>query len=159
MDLKVKLYLERAENKIILARTNFNISINKELKYQLKIPAEKTFFNDIISDSYYAIFYAAKAYLLTKGIITRAPEEHKKTYLELKKIVDSGKLDNQLWEIYEKEADKADSLLSIFYLEKGKRGKFTYNVNANANIPFAQESIDNAIKFVSNIKAIIDHDF
>ena len=156
MDSKVKLYLERAENKIILAKTNFEISIKRDMKDLLKIPADQTFFNDVISQSYYAIFYTAKAYLISMRIITNAPEEHKKTYEELKKIADSGKLDKQLIGIYEEESEKADILLNIFHLEKSKRGKFTYNVNANANIPYAQESLDNARKFVSIIKALIE---
>jgi hypothetical protein len=61
MDLKnspeIRLYLERAENKLIIAKTNFEISTNTELKKIIKIPENQTFFNDVISQSYYAIFY------------------------------------------------------------------------------------------------------
>ncbi|MFA5175713.1 MAG: hypothetical protein WC413_00420 [Candidatus Nanoarchaeia archaeon] len=156
MDSMVKLYLERAENEIILAKTNFDISINKELKNTLKLQSNQTFFNDVISECYYAIFYVAKAYLLLEEIKTAAPEEHKKTYDEFKRLVDSGKIDRHLLEIYDLEAEKAEILLNIFYSEKKKRGRFTYNINSNANIPYAKESIENAIKFVSLIKAIIE---
>ena len=156
MDLKANLYLDRAENEIVLAKCNFEISKDIGLKKILKIPEDKTFFNDVISQCYYSIFYAAKAYLLTKGIITAPPEEHKKTYIQFKKIAISGELDNQLLEIYEKEAEKAITLLGIFRWEKRKRGRFTYNVNSNANLPYAEESIKNAIKFASIIKAIVE---
>jgi hypothetical protein len=104
------------------------------------------------------VVHTAKAYLLSKEIKTCLPNEHKKTYNELKKFVDSGKLDQQLLDIYTSESEKADVLLNIFYWEKRKRGRFTYNVNANANIPFAKESLENSKKFASLIKAIIENE-
>ncbi len=156
MDSEVKLYLERAENKIILAKTNFEISSSNELKNTLKISIDRTFFADVISESYYAIFYSAKAYLLSKGIRTKPPEEHKKTYEEFKKFVESGEIDRELLEIYESETEKAEVLLKIFKTEKGKRGRFTYNVNSSANIPYAKESIENGIKFASSIKYVLE---
>jgi len=126
------------------------------LKGILKISPDKTFFNDVISQCYYSIFYSAKAYLLSLGILTKPPEEHKKTYEEFKKVVFSGKLDKELLNIYESESEKAEVLLNIFYLEKKKRGKFTYNINSNANIPYAEESISNARKFVSLLKNVLE---
>ncbi len=159
MDSKVKLYLERAENEIIIAKTNFEISTSLELKDILKISKEKTFFNNVISQCYYSIFYAAKAYLLSKEIRTYAPEEHRKTYEAFEKFVISGELDRQLLDIYNSEREKAEVLLDIFHLEKGKRGRFTYNINANANIPFAKESLENARTFVSIIKRIIEESY
>jgi len=155
MNSTAKLYLERANNKIILAKMNFEVSAKPELKKTLGIPIEQTFYNDVISQSYYAIFYAAKAFLTDKGIETSPPEEHKKTYEEFKKMVESGELNHDLLEIYESEREKAEELLKIFYIEKKKRGRFTYNVNANANIPYAEESIKNAIKFTTAIKSIM----
>ncbi len=157
MDSEVKLYLQRAENKIILAKTNFDISLSKELKNLLKITNNHTFFNDVISECYYAIFYTAKAYLLSKNIKTSMPEEHKKTYKEFEKFVNSGSLNKEVLDIYETETEKANTLLKIFKSEKKKRGRFTYDVNSNANIPYAKESLDNVIKFVSLIKAIIEN--
>lgn len=156
MDSRVKLYLERAESEILLAKINFDISQNGELKATLNLPLNQTFYADVISQGYYAIFYSAKAYLISKGIETKLPNEHKKTYKQFKKIVNSGELDKEMLEIYESEAEKADSLLKILLLEKGKRGRFVYDVNASANIPYARESIENARKFVSIIKDIIE---
>jgi uncharacterized protein (UPF0332 family) len=97
----------------------------------------------------------AKSYLLSKGIKTAPPEEHKKTYEEFRAFAETGILDSELFEIYHTEICKAESLLSIFSTEKRKRTRFTYNVNSNANIPYAKESIENARKFISSIKAVL----
>lgn len=141
----------------MLAKANFELSIDENAKTVLKIPINKTFFNNVISESYYAIFYCAKAYLICQKIETNAPEEHRKTYDEFKKIVDSMELDRQLAEIYEEESEKAELLLKIFFNEKRNRGRFTYNVNANANRPFAEQSIKNAKIFLSTIKNLIEN--
>ena len=156
MDIRVKGYLDRAENELILAKANFELSTQASAKEMLKIPANKTFFNNVISEGYYAIFYSAKAYLISQNIETSAPEEHKKTYDEFKKVVESKKLDRQLAEIYDEESNKAETLLRIFFYEKRNRGRFTYNLNANANLPFAQGSIKNAIIFLSTIKNLLE---
>jgi len=157
MDIKVRGYLDRSENELILANANFSLSTNDEVKLKLGISLNKTFFNNIISESYYAIFYCAKAFLISLGVKTEPPEEHKKTYEEFKKIVESRKLDKQLAEIYEEETNKAETLLKIFLYEKRNRGRFTYNVNANANKPFAEQSIKNARFFCSTIKYMIEN--
>lgn len=87
MDSEVELYIIRAEDEFLLAQKDMEISTNSRIKEVLGIPKEKTFFYSVITHSYYAIFYAAKAYLLTKGIKTRPPEEHKKTFEEFSKII------------------------------------------------------------------------
>jgi len=156
MDLKVKGYLERAENELILAKANFELSTKEEIKQILKISSGRTFFNDVISESYYSIFYSAKAYLLSQNIETQAPEEHKKTYEEFKKLIELKRLNKQLKEIYELESEKAETLLKIFFSEKRNRGRFTYDINANANLPFAEQSIKNARIFASAIKSILE---
>ena len=48
MDSKVKIYLERAENKMILAKTSFDISLDSLIKTKLGVPEEQTFYNDVI---------------------------------------------------------------------------------------------------------------
>jgi uncharacterized protein (UPF0332 family) len=156
MDSEAKIYLDRAGNEILLSENDMRMSIDDETKKFLGIPMEKTFFNSVISHAYYAIFYAAKAYLKSLDVKTSPPEEHKKTYEEFKKIVDSGNLDKQLLEIYETESIKAEVLLYILLREKKKRGLFTYNIKSEANIPYAKESIDNSVKFLSLIKLILE---
>jgi len=155
VDSKVKLYLERGESKLLLSKVNFDISTNQKFKEMLGVPKEKTFYNDVISEAYFAIFYAAKAFLCSRNLETSGPEEHKKTYEEFKRLVDSGIIDAKLWKIYQEEATKAETLLKIFFEEKRKRGIFTYNVQSEANIPFAKESIENAKTFISLIKAML----
>lgn len=157
MDIRVKGYLDRAENELILAKANFDLSTSNQIKEALKVQKQRTFFNSVISECYYSIFYSAKAYLIYQKIETSSPEEHKKTYEEFKKQVESKKLNKQLSEIYEIESEKADDLLKIFFYERKNRGRFTYNINANANLPFAEQSIKNAKLFLSTIKFLLEN--
>ena len=48
------------------------------------------------------------------------------------------------------------NILKIFFEEKRNRGRFTYNVNANANKPFAEQSIKNARFFLATINNLIE---
>ena len=115
-----------------------------------------TFYSSAISHSYYCIFFGAKAILLTKNIKTKAPEVHKKTFEAFKEhFVESGVLDVELLNIYKKIIVKADELLQIFKDEKWKRGHFTYQTIPQANMEPAQQSIENAKKFLKNITVII----
>lgn len=156
MDSEVKLYLERAENELVLAEASFELSINDIAKETLKVPKNRTFYSNVISQAYYAIFYSAKAYLLNKGVKTKTPDEHKKTYKEFKKLVKQGIIDKELLEIYEDAVIKASSLLMIFKEEKWKRVHFTYHINASANKPFAENSLENSKKFLANILKMFD---
>ncbi len=155
MDSETQLYLLRAEDEYLLSQKDLQVSIDDKTKEFLGIQKNKTFFYSVISHAYYSIFYCTKAYLLTKGIKTAMPNEHKKTYKQLKRFVKEGVLDAELFQIYETEIIKANSLLHIFRDEKKKRGTFTYQMKSEANLPFANESIENARKFISSIKAII----
>src|SRR3989338_2061150 len=152
MDSDTKLYLERAGNELKLAEIIMQMSINKDL--QTKIPAidkPDTYFSSVISHAYYSIFYTAKAYLIVKGIITKAPEEHKKTYEEFKRLVEQGVIDRELLILYEEVLVKAERLLGIFKVEKKKRGEFTYQRIAQANLEPAKESLKNAKTFLKHI--------
>jgi len=157
MDSLAKLYLKRAEDEFLMSGNDMRISIEPALKDILGILHEKTFFSSVITHAYYSIFYSAKAYLLTKGISTRPPEEHKKTYEAFAEFVNKGVIDRELLLIYEDAMVKAETLLEIFFGEKRKRGRFTYNIRSEANLPYARESVDNAKKFASSLRAIIDN--
>ncbi len=157
MDSMVKIYLQRTLNEISVARLLFTISNSIEKKNEFLIEEEMTFYSAVISHSYYSIFYAVKAILLTKGIKTEMPDVHKKTYEEFKKeFVDTGIIDVKLLEIYHKMVVRADELLEIFKDEKWKRGHFTYQTIPQANEEPAEQSIHNAMTFVKNIKLIIE---
>ena len=60
MDIRVKGYLDRSESELMLAKANFELSTEENAKTVLKIPTNKTFFNNVISESYYAIFYCGQ---------------------------------------------------------------------------------------------------
>jgi|SRR3989344_5284618 len=156
MDLSYKPYLERANNEIKLAEIIMSLSKDKNLQLDIfKISPPETYFSSVISHSDYAIFYSAKAYLLTKGIKTYVPEEHKKTYEEFKKFVENGELNKELLEIYESIMIRADTLLDIFRTEKAKRGHFTYRKLPQANLFPAEESLNNTKIFFKHINKLI----
>lgn len=157
MDSMVSTFLRRAENELLIAEKLKILSEERDAKDFMKIPEGITFYSSVISHSYYAIFYSAKAILLTKGIKTSSPEVHKNTFEEFKKnLVDTGILDVKLLEIYNKMVVRADELLEIFKDEKWKRGNFTYNTIPQANKEPAEDSLLNARFFVSNIIKVIE---
>ena len=146
-----KLYLQRAKNEPDLAKAIFKLSTDNKLKLEFELKEDSTFFSNVISNSYYCIFYSAKALLQAKGIITRPPEEHKKTLDEFETLTISGEIDVELLKIYKEMVVKADELLGIFRREKGKRGRFTYQKLPQANLEPAKESLENAEKFHKNM--------
>ena len=150
MDFEYKIYLARAQNELNISMMVLKISDDKKMQVEIFAMKEDTYYSAVISHAYYSIFYAAKAYLLLKGIKTSAPEEHRKTFDEFSNLVDEGTVDIELLRIYQNMLIKADTLLHIFELEKGKRGKFTYRRIPQANQEPAQESINNAKTFFNN---------
>ena len=152
--MNTKLYIERAENEMILAEIVLKMSVSKDLQKPFNTKIE-TFFSAAIEHSYYCIFYSAKAYLLSKGVRTLSPREHENTLEGFKKFVDAGILDVELLNIYRSIIVRADKLLGIFALKKGKRAEFTYYTIPQANQSPAEESVKNAGFFISNIKEII----
>ncbi len=157
MDSTAKIYLQRALNEISAAKLLFVVSNNPTKKQEFQIEEETTFFSSVISHSYYGIFYGAKAILLTKGIKTEMPDVHKKTYEAFEEyFVRTGILDMELLKIYQKMMVRADELLQIFKDEKWKRGHFTYQTIPQANKEPAEQSIQNAVTFIKNIKLILE---
>lgn len=157
MDSRVKIYLKRAENEFQLARGLIALSSKNDFKLELEINKEETFYSSAISHAYYSIFYAAKAMLLTKGMETKSPEVHKRTFESFKEeFIDSGVLDVELLNIYKKMIIRADVLLQIFKDEKWKRGHYTYHTIPQANKEPAEESIENAKVFLGNIMKVVE---
>ena len=130
-----KLYLQRAENELVVANMLFNISSDEKLqKEEFKLEEHFTFYSGAISHSYYSMFYAAKAILIENGIKTDAPNVHVKTIEAFETyLVKTGKLDAELLTIYKKIVVRAEELLGILAVEKGKRGHFTYQTLPQAN--------------------------
>src|SRR3989338_5507390 len=96
MDFEYRLYLTRAQNEINLSIMIQRISDDKKMQLDIFGMKEDTYYSATISHAYYSIFYAAKAYLLSKGIKTQPPEEHKKTFDEFSKFVEKGTVDIEL---------------------------------------------------------------
>lgn len=157
MDFEYKIYLARAQNELNLSMMIQKISVDRIMQVETFGMKEDTYYSAVISHAYYSIFYAAKAYLLLKSIKTSAPEEHRKTFDEFSKLVDKGTVDMELLRIYQNLLMKADTLLHIFGLEKGKRSTFTYKRVSQANKEPAKESINHAKIFFKHIVAVLSN--
>lgn len=156
MDSLVEISLNRADNELLAAESLKRLSTDSKAKEEFEIPQRTTFYSAVISHSYYAIFYAAKAMLATRKIKTTAPEVHRKTYDAFEKnFVKTGMLDVKLLKIYKRMSVRADALLGIFRKEKWKRGNFTYRTIPQANAGPAEDSLKNAKIFVSNIAKVV----
>lgn len=151
----IKLNLSKAENELKHAEAVFKISMNTTLKKELELLDTDTFYSGVISHAYYAIFFAAKALLFKEKITTKSPNIHKVTLDAFSYyFILSGKLDFEILLLYKSAILKADALLSLFVSEKEKRAEFTYKTLPDANKIPAKESLDNANKFLTNIKKI-----
>jgi uncharacterized protein (UPF0332 family) len=147
------MHLARAEDELLLARTEYLFSTDASVAATLGIPAG-TFFFSVITHAYFAVFHATKAYLVTKGIMTSPPEEHAATLAAFRRLVAIGAVDKDLLRAYDEEALKADTLLHVLKQERTDRSLWTYNVVREANKPYALASIQNATRFVSVIKGM-----
>lgn len=157
MDSKAEMYLNRAKTELETAQILEKISKNKNAKDNFDISSDATYYSGVISHAYYAIFYSAKAMLLSRRIETEAPEVHKKTLDSFKiEFIDSGILDAKLLIIYKQMIIRAETLLEIFRAEKRKRGDFTYNTIPQANAEPAEESIQNAKEFLKHCNAYLN---
>jgi len=130
---QIRLNFDRAENELKHAETMFRVSSNNTLKKELELLESDTFYSGVISHAYYAIFYATKAVLLKEKTRTKSPNVHR---------------------IYKSAIIKADSLLGLFLFEKDKRGEFTYQKLPDANKEPADESIKNAITFLTHVRKL-----
>ena len=148
MDSKAEMYFKRARSEIDSASVLFRASGEQNVKDVLGIGKEETFYSGAISHAYYAIFYCAKAMLMTKSIETGSPDIHKKTFEKFKKVfIDTGILDAKLLMIYRELIIRAETLLEIYKIEKKKRGDFTYNTIPQVNKAPAEESVNHAKMF------------
>jgi len=159
MDTKAEMYLRRAKTEIDSAEILFETSGKQELKNLFRIDENETFYSGAISHSYYAIFYCATAMLLTKNIEIYPPEVHRKTFDAFKTgFIDTGVLDAKLLIIYRELIIRAETLLELYRLEKGKRGKFTYNTIPQANMNPAEESINRAKTFFKHCNTYLSNE-
>jgi len=151
MDSKVDMYVKRAKTELESAEILKKISEDKMLKDTFTVDQDSTYYSGVISHAYYAIFYTAKAMLLTKKIETGTPNVHVQTLEAFQReFIDTGILDMNLLIIYKEMIIRAETLLEIFKEEKWKRGHFTYNMIPQANVKPAEDSIKHAIEFIKH---------
>lgn len=159
MDSKVNLFIGRAENEILAAQSLKRLSEEDSLKTEFNLPISTSFYSSVISHAYYSIFYSAKAYLMHKNVSLLSKQgQHQQVYFEFRKLVNKGVIETELLKIYEDIKGKAEVLLDILKTEKDKRTNFSYETIPQANKQPAQDSLDNAIFFISHIRALINID-
>ncbi len=79
-----KICLERADNELYLAGSIQILSDNSKLKKEyFNLEESITFYSAVISHAYYAIFYSAKAYLISKGIDIPEQGQHQHVYFKI----------------------------------------------------------------------------
>ncbi|MBD3310722.1 HEPN domain-containing protein [Candidatus Woesearchaeota archaeon] len=83
----IMLNFKRAENELKHAETIFKVSDSKELKKELELLEQDTFYSGVITHAYYAIFYATKALLLKYKVRTRAQTSTKQQWTHLHTIL------------------------------------------------------------------------
>ncbi len=157
MEILTEIYLSRAESEIVAARILLEISDKEELqKEEFSLEKRFTFYSNVISSSYYAIFYSAKAILNEEGVKTDSPNVHIKTLEAFEsRLVRSGKLDVELLRLYKRAVVQADELMGIYSQEKVKRGTFTYKSVPQANLEPARESLNHASFFFKHILGVL----
>ncbi|OGJ19069.1 hypothetical protein A3K73_01995 [Candidatus Pacearchaeota archaeon RBG_13_36_9] len=156
MDSKVSLFMDRAQNSIFASQALKKISEDDSIKKTFGFTKEDSFYSSVINHSYYAIFYAAKAYLLSRNIPLKSKQgQHQQVYFEFRKLVQGGEIEKELLRIYEENKLKAEVLLDILKSEKEKRTDFTYETIPQANKTPAEESLNNALTFISHIKRFL----
>lgn len=156
MDSMVEMFMKRARSEIDSASILFEASNKKEVRDDLNVGEDATFYSGVISHAYYAIFYCAEAMLLTKNITTKAPDIHRKTFEEFgRAFIDTGILDARLLVIYRELSVRAETLLGVYKEERRKRGEFTYNTIPQANKAPALESLGNAKMFFKHCNACL----
>jgi uncharacterized protein (UPF0332 family) len=107
----------------------------EDIPYNLLLLADETNYEDAISRSYYALYYAAKALLSSKGIITKT---HKGLITQISDhYVNNGLVDHQIWhtlaytESLRESADystgeQITEEISLDVIEESKKNSFRY---------------------------------
>jgi uncharacterized protein (UPF0332 family) len=154
---KVEAYLGRAENNIVLAKHLYELSTHACMREDMNLKEDMTFLGDVVSLSYYSIFYAAKAYTISNGSRGTAKTVHADTYEMLEKELYSKGFGAKTKEVYEALMIDSRKLLDIFINEKNKRGSYTYNPMSKAKLRNAKASIENAEIFLISIKYLLEN--
>jgi len=155
MDSEVNLLVNRAENELSISSLLKEVSENDDIKKDFLIEPKFTFYSSVISHAYYSIFYSTKAYLISKRIELPKQGQHQAVYYKFKKLVKEGTINGEMLNIYEELKTRAETLLEIYEIEEQKRTEYTYMTIPQANKEPAENSLKNALFFVSHMKEMI----
>ena len=160
-----EFFMKNADDAIDSAKLLFEVSTNKEKQKTLGL----TNFNGllwVVNASYYSMFYIARAILESEGIKIKTEKSiHSVTFdAIIHYFYLTGRLQKELIEDYINAKEdsteilgkqKADELIEDYFLEKRKRGSFTYNMGSILIKTKAKTSLQRARKFRKEIKKII----
>lgn len=145
----------KAVNDLLLAEGLFKISTDPQLKDALKYPDNVTFFDWVVVCSYYAIFHATQALLGIKKVKISGRMHYATLVSFAKHFIISNEIAEELFFIYKDSENRARELLNIFEEEKQKRGMFQYHKLSRNNQEPAQQSIENAKKFLEAAQYVL----
>ena len=152
----IELLIKKANNNLKLAKIVFDISSNSKQKANHKLLEGDSFYDWVIITSYYAMFHITHSLLATKKIRIRNIRVHEATlYAFAHHFILTKELEDDLFLMYEDAEARANQLFNELSEEKQKRGQFTYERLPKANKEPAEESLNNAIKFVRDIESIV----
>jgi uncharacterized protein (UPF0332 family) len=145
VDSEIKTYLDKAEKKLLLAKSSYSLSTESYLRELCGLPTHLTFFDEAVQQAYYSIFYSAKAYFASDGKETSYPNEHSNIQTKLEGEFMCNKV----------EPGRATMLIEIYTREKKQRVRSTYRPEYDLNKRDAIKSIKNAELFISEIRSLL----
>jgi len=162
----VEFFLDNARNSVDSASLLYNASTDKELKESAGFPG----FNGylwVINASYYSMFYTARALLESEGLKIKTEQSVHKVVFDalVYYFYMNGKIEKSMIEEFQEAGEeasevlgkeKAKELVESYLYEKGKRGRFTYEMGEIAMKNKARTSLDRAKKFNEEIRKMIE---
>ena len=167
-------YDTKSFNRLQTAKAIHKLSQERTLKPQLGVTMEYTDNSEVVSASYYAMYYIVHAYLagcyrtkLTEGLRGVHAITHK---IILYYLVKTKKLAKHLYDEYVKTLEVASTLQNLSpdsfmddaykYAEqydnvRTAREVFTYNTNPKVEAPHAERAIKTAEEFIATIRQLI----
>ena len=162
----VKFFLTNSKNSLDTARLLFEASTKQELKEQIGL-VDFNGFLWVINSSYYSMFYVVRALLENEGIKIKTDFSLHAVVFDLfvyyfyltEKLEKSFIEDFQDAGIEASETlgkEKAKNLVEDYFYEKGKRGRFTYEMGEIAMKNKALTSLERAKKFNEEIRKMLE---
>ncbi len=162
----VQFFLNNAKNSLESAKLLYAASIDANVKSSFGL-SDFNGFLWVINSSYYSMFYIARALLESEGVkIKTEMSVHGVTFDALVYyFYINGKLEKRIIEEFAEAGEEASSILGKekakelvddYFHEKGKRGKFTYELGEIAMQEKAKTSLKRAKRFSEEIRKIMD---